>query len=292
MSNDLDPRLNAYRPDLADARLKDKVPATTYAEGNIATISSRVAAIRQAPKSHAALDTEALFGQKFLVLEKEEGWAWGQLQQDNYVGYIQSNALDSVPNWPTHRVTAQATFLFPKRDIKAPPVLRLPLLSELEIGDEDDEFLQTKNNGFIYKPHTDRIDSFKERDFVSVAERFIETPYLWGGRTCNGIDCSGLVQIAREACGFKTPRDSDMQRDAIGTHLHIEQALSNLQRGDLIFWNGHVGIMTDPQTLLHANAHHLKTVKEPLDTVTARAKKQGSEIIAIRRPEAKPISGT
>ncbi len=130
----------------------------------------------------------------------------------------------------------------------------------------------------------------RETDWTAVAERFLGTPYLWGGKTSLGIDCSGIVQIAFEACGIAAPRDTDMQQAALGTALPLDAGLPPLRRGDLVFWKGHVGFMRDAETLLHANAHHMAVASEPLSTTLERLAKRGLEPTVVRRvdPQGRP----
>ena len=142
----------------------------------------------------------------------------------------------------------------------------------------DDGFARTADGAFVPAQHVGALDAMED-DFVAVAERFPGTPYLWGGKTSLGIDCSGLVQIALNACGIGCPRDSDMQRDGLGR----EVALSELQRGDLLFWKGHVAIARDAQTMVHANAFHMATAIEPVREALARIAASGSKLLVVKR---------
>ena len=262
----LDPRLNAYRPDLAAAELRGKVEAARFVEGKTYEVVHGQAPLRQAPRHDASLDTEALYGERVAVYEiDEEGWAWGQLESDGYVGYMPAAALVRAGAAPTHKVTALRTHAFPGADIKLPPFVALPFGARVPIAREDRGFAVTVAGRYLTPSHLAPLAA-KEVDFVAVAERFLGTPYLWGGKTSLGIDCSGLVQVSLQASGIPCPRDSDVQ-SALGKNV----PRAELRRGDLLFWKGHVAIARDAQTIVHANAHHMMVAIEPVDAATRRS---------------------
>jgi len=262
----LDPRLNAYRPDLAAAELRGKVEAARFVEGKTYEVVHGHAPLRHAPRHDAPLDSEALYGEHVTVYEiDDEGWAWGQLERDRYVGYIPAAALVRPGAAATHKVTALRTHAFPGPDIKLPPFVALPFGARVPIAREERGFAVTAAGRYLPPFHLAPLTA-KEPDFVAVAERFLGTPYLWGGNTSLGVDCSGLVQVALQAAGIECPRDSDMQAEVLGVSIE----LSALERGDLVFWKGHVAIGRDPLTLLHANAHHMMVEIEPIDTALER----------------------
>jgi cell wall-associated NlpC family hydrolase len=277
-----DPRLTPARPDLAAKYLEGKVKATRFVTGETFEVSDAVAPVREAPSSDAQLMTQALKGERVTIYDRNgEGWAWGQLNRDGYVGWLPDSSLAKPQAAPTHKVTAIRTFAFPGPSIKNPPLNTLVMDDLLTVTRQDGAFAVSREGWYVPRQHLGEIDRF-EKDFVEVAERFVGTPYLWGGKSSFGIDCSGLVQIALNAVGTGCPRDSDMQHDGLGRDIDLAQS-SRLQRGDLIFWNGHVAIARDAGTIVHANAHHMATVIENTSDTIARIKAAGSEILAIKR---------
>ena len=226
--------------------------------------------------------TQALKGERVTIYDRNgEGWAWGQLNSDGYVGWLPDRALAKPGAAPTHKITSLRTFAFPGPSIKLPPVEALPMGATVTVVREDGAFAVTRDGWYLTLPHVGRLDHY-ERDFVSVAERFAGTPYLWGGKSSLGIDCSGLVQIALNAAGTGCPRDSDMQQDGLGRALDAAES-NRLARGDLIFWNGHAAIVRDADTIVHCNAHHMATAIESTRVAIARIKAAGSAVMAIKR---------
>jgi cell wall-associated NlpC family hydrolase len=254
-------------------------------EGRPYEVAEPTAPLRRAPSPDAPLDTEALKGERVTVYEStEEGWAWGQLAADGYVGYIPAGALREPGPAPTHKVAALRTLVFPGPSAKLPPVEALPLGCRLAVARVEEPFAVTASGGYVPARHLAAIDS-AERDFVAVAERFLGAPYLWGGKTSLGLDCSGLLQVALTACGVPCPRDADMQEKALGQPLAPPLDLSMLRRGDLIFWKGHVAIVRDAATLVHANAFHMAVALEPMVQAIGRIRARWGEVTSVRRLE-------
>ena len=275
---EFDPRVTPVRPDLAAIQLEGKVQATHYAEGTPYEVNDPVAPVRREPHPEAPLDTEALMGERVTVYEiSEEGWAWGQLENDDYVGYLPASALVPPALMRTHKVSVPRTLAFPGPSIKLPPLRGVPFGARVEVERIEGPLAFT-SAGYVPFQHLVRIAD-NAADHVAVAERFLRTPYLWGGKTSLGIDCSGLVQIALNACGIHCPRDTYMQEAALGSAV----AVKGLRRGDLIFWKGHVAIARDDESIIHANAFHMAVAIEPLAEALARIGETGSEITAVKR---------
>ena len=246
-------------------------------------IVSASAPLKRAPDAEAPLETEALYGESLVVYDHSRGWAWAQLDRDRYVGYLPTEALGD-PAKATHRVAALRAHAYPGPSIKLPPILALPLGARLTIVRQDGDFLATGDGIALLGPPSGRRPARRETDFVAVAERFLKGPYLWGGRTSQGIDCSGLVQTALSAAAIVSPRDSDMMEAALGKSVGLDDRRTTLARGDFAFWKGHVGFLRDSGTLLHASGWHMKVVSEPLVEARKRiAANGGGQITSVRR---------
>jgi cell wall-associated NlpC family hydrolase len=283
----LDRRLTPARPDLADIRLQGQVEADRFVEGTPARVIEAVLPLRVSPRPDAVLDTEAVYGDRVTVFDTDdEGWAWVQLDRDGYVGYAPvSGLLNGASPAPTHKVAVLRTFLFPGATIKEPPLGWLSYGSEVIITREavasnGRRFLVTANGGAIVAHHLVPIDA-TETDAVAIAERFLGTPYLWGGKSSLGIDCSGLVQTALRGIGVEAPRDADMQEKALGRDVGLDRAM--WRRGDLMFWPGHVAFVRDADTIIHANGKDMAVAVETIDSVLARTAAAGEPLRRVAR---------
>jgi cell wall-associated NlpC family hydrolase len=285
-----DPRITPARPDLAAHHLKGQVEAARFVEGIEREVIDAQVPVRASPAPDAPLDTEALRGERVSIYEENgEGWCWGQLRSDGYVGWLPANALRAPGPPPTHRVAALRTLVFPGRTIKAPPLEALSFGCRVAVAQRNGagadvgagKLVMLDSGLYVPTRHLAAIDT-TEPDFVAVAERFVGVPYLWGGKTSFGLDCSGLVQVALTASGVFSPRDSDMQEQALGTPMPVDD-LAGLRRGDLLFWNGHVAIARDAETLVHANAFHMAVAIELVAEAVRRNAASGNAITSIRR---------
>jgi hypothetical protein len=279
-----DPRITPARPDLAAQSLAGKVEAKRFVEGKAYEIGAPQAPVRSAPSDEAELSTEALKGEQVTIYEiGESGWAWGQLTGDGYVGYLPASALREPGPAATHKVSALRTFVFPGPSLRLPPAETLSFGSRLAVARIDGPFAITASGGHVPVAHLAAVET-RELDFVAVAERFLGVPYLWGGKTSIGLDCSGLVQLGLNACGIACPRDTDMQERALGRALAHPRELNRLRRGDLVFWKGHVAIVRDDATFVHANAsRHTAVAFEPIAEAIPRIRAVAGEVTSVRR---------
>lgn len=249
----------------ADSRLEGLVPAERYVETAAMQARDPATPVRRAPEPDAAQLDQLLFGERFDVLEEREGWCFGQARRDGYVGWVAAFALAAPVLAPTHRVSALRAYAFCEPDIKSAPVGLYSLNAQVTVEAREGRFAHAARAGWFVETQLAEAGRDLPRDWAGVAERFLGAPYLWGGRESLGLDCSGLVQAALHACGRACPRDSDQQR-ALGVGV----AATDTRRGDLLFWPGHVGLLTAPDRLLHANAHAMEVTVEPLAEAVAR----------------------
>jgi cell wall-associated NlpC family hydrolase len=283
--NTLDRRLHAFRPDLADSRLRETVTAERYADPRPARIATGHAPLRARPDIACSLDTELLYGETVEVFERRDGWAWVQSRTDGYVGYLREDVLDDRIYEATHRVAALRTYLYPEPDLKSPPLHLISMNAPLAVTEtERSGFLLLAEGGWVHRRHIAPV-GYNEVDHCAVALRFIGTPYLWGGRTSLGLDCSALVQMSLMRCGIDVPRDSDMQEQNIGREAICERDMSDLRRGDIVYWKGHCGIWIDQSAFIHANATDMAVAIQPLRRILAQvAEATGDDQPRIRRP--------
>lgn len=283
----LDRRLNAFRPDLADARLKGRVEAARFVAGRAAEVAVPVLDVRSAPGVDAGLDTQLLVGDAVTVFDEAGGFAWVQAVRDSYVGYVPASGLRAPGPAATHVVTVPRTFVYAEADMKRPATAALSLGSRLAITGQ----AETRGTGYALLETGEAVVAAHLRpageadaDYVAVAETLERTPYLWGGTSAFGIDCSGLVQLCLRMAGRPAPRDTDMQAGSLGRPLDIGEDLAGLRRGDLVFWKGHVAIMLDAEAVIHASGHAMAVVREGLAEAVDRIARLYGRPVGFRRP--------
>jgi hypothetical protein len=245
--------------------------------GVLHAIARGRAALRNSPSVESVQDNELLFGETINVFESKEGWAWCQSTVDQYVGYIHTIEYCN-PVAADHRVIALSTPLLTGPDIKRATRDMLPFNARVKVHERANGYVRIEPEGYIFEGHLAALD-FRAPDWVSTAERFVGTPYVWGGKSHAGMDCSGLVQTAMAGSGISAPRDADMQESSLGTNC----TKLPRQRGDLVFWNGHVGIMLDAERLLHANSFHMQVEIEPLAQAIERIAPVAGRVASIKR---------
>lgn len=270
-----DRRLTPANDRVALASLRGALDGVVFTEGTPARIASPVADLRASPDG--GRDRQCLFGEAVTVIETRKGWSFVQAQKDGYVGYLPADTL-AAPQSPTHIVTARSSHLYPDGNFKSRELCALSHGSRLMVTGTSGPFLETPD-GFLPAVHTSPLDT-PSNDPATIAEVFLGTPYLWGGNSGFGIDCSGLVQAALTGCGMNCPGDSDMQEAALGTPLDPD---APLRRNDLLFWKGHVALVLDPETMIHASAHHMAVAREPIAPAIARIIAQGDGPVTNRK---------
>ncbi|AFL54482.1 cell wall-associated NlpC family hydrolase [Sinorhizobium fredii] len=279
----LDRRLNAYRADLAEERLRGLVEAKRFVDGTPATVSVPVATLRARPDLAGGTETELLYGETARILDVADGWAWVKSDLDGYVGYVPRDAVGEPGAPATHIVAVPRTFVYRGADLRFPQAFALSMGSRLNVVGEAEtrgtRYFLLDGGLAVVTNHCAPAGGPIGDDYVAIATRFLETPYLWGGRSGFGIDCSGLVQLAMQMTGRQAPRDTDMQA-AIGQPIGRD----DLSRGDLVFWKGHVAIMEDDKSLVHANGYTMTVAREGLDDAIRRIGWLYGEPTGYRRP--------
>lgn len=270
----MDRRLTASNGRVAALSLAGQVQSDRFVAGEDARIATAVADLCPAPGS--ARERQLIWGDSVTVFERREGFAFVQSAKDGYVGYLVEEAL-ARPRTATHRVATRATHLYEGETMKSRDLAFLTFGARIEVTAERRAFWETPD-GYVPKTHLRPLDK-PFTDPATVAQLFFGTPYLWGGNSALGIDCSGLVQAAHLACDIACPGDSDMQRDSLGDVL----ADAAPDRGDVYFWKGHVGLLVDADTMLHANAHHMAVAYEPIARAILRIEAQGDGPVLLRR---------
>ena len=274
-----DPRIIPARPDLAALHLKDVVEADVYASPTQMRVSVPLAPMTGSRDAEGEMISQLLFGESFTAYENENGWVWGQAAPDGYVGFIPEACLIEAEDAATHRISAVQALVYPDPDFRARPIGALPFGARVGVGERSAPFIQLDVGGWVGETAVKALGDTAPM-WVSTAERFKGAPYLWGGRSAAGFDCSGLVQIALQSANIACPRDSDQQMAALGRTT----SSNNLRRGDLVFWKGHVGIMTSPTKLLHANLFHMEVAEETFAAAVERiGKKEFGDILGVKR---------
>lgn len=272
-----DPRLTPSNGRVAHIALQGQVTASRFVAGEWRGVRASVADLCRTPGGPR--DRQLLAGERFLLLEERDGHAFGQAEVDGYVGYVTAQALGPDMT-PTHRVMALASHVYARDDFKSADLRWLSHGAQLAVTEVTGRFAALAGGGHVPVQHLAPLDQ-PAKDPAGVAQMFLGTPYLWGGNSAKGIDCSGLVQRAFLSCGLPCPRDSDQQQAGLGRELAPDEPP---QRGDLLFWKGHVGMLLDAETLLHANAHHMQVASEPVDQAIARiAKAEFGGLLCRRR---------
>ena len=270
-----DPRLTPANGRVAAAHLRGLVEAERFSDGTARQVAVPVADLLNAPGGRR--ERQLLRGQGVTVYDSHDGWSFVQSERDGYVGYLQDAWLVEETAL-THWVSARATHIYPEPDFKTRESASLSHLSRTRVLAQDGRFSET-SEGYIPSAHLTPLERHAE-DPVTVAELYLGAPYLWGGNSAFGLDCSGLVQAGCLACGIPCPGDSDLQQAGLGTELADD---ARLRRGDLLFWKGHVAWVVDEARLLHANAYHMAVAYEPIDDAIARIKSQGDGPVTSRK---------
>lgn len=287
----LDKRLNLYSSKVAERSLIGQVEAEEFIDGDPFHIATVLADLKSEPNHECGLDCQIVRGENVLVFAEKNGWAWVKSIRDNYVGWTKSSNLASGVFSPTHWVSVPRTYVYPQADMKSSRSGYLGMAAGVMVVGKTEtrgtKYLILKDGNAMIADHLAPIDKFYS-DYVEVAELLLRTPYLWGGSSSYGIDCSGLVQLSMRMAGIEVLRDSDMQAASIGTPFEANQDWSNIKRGDLVFWRGHVGICQGvkdgQQYLIHANGNTMDVTSEPLDEAIKRIEFLYEKPIGFRRP--------
>jgi hypothetical protein len=279
--NKPDPRRHAYRDDLAAISLGGIVSAPRFVEPTPMQVRVAATPLRRAPDASLGYETELVAGEIFDVYDRADGFAWGQARRDGYVGYCPIEALGAPLLAATHWVSALRGFLYPGPGIKTTPLGYLPYGAEITVEGQEGDFARTPL-GFVYASHLSALAN-RPLDPVTEAERFLGTPYLWGGKSSLGIDCSGLVQTVCFACAITAPRDSDMQEAELGSPLPMPNDPASLPRGALLFWPGHVALSQGGGRMIHATAFTMNVVSEEIEPALRRIESKGPGLRSVRQ---------
>ena len=289
----LDLRLHPMRPDRAADWLEGKVDAAEFVAGVEATVAVPTLTVKESPDASARQATEFLFGEDVLVYERARGWAWVMGQVDGYVGYVRETGLARPFGRPTHEVTALRAPVFPTADLKRPSPPLLHLTSRVRVLGEsaDGKYSEIETGigrGWVPSVHLTKLGGALAPDIVATARRFLGAPYLWGGRSTLGLDCSALIQLALARAGVSAQRDSDMQSRTMGDP--VAGGVDAAAPGDVLYMPGHCVIVTgagegdDGRGVIHANAFHMAVAEEPLAVMVDRFRAMDLEVEQARRP--------
>jgi cell wall-associated NlpC family hydrolase len=265
-----------------DPATDSRLNPTRKGEGEAMQVATGHAGLRAAPNAQSEQINQALFGEAFIMFDRKDGWGYGQLARDRYVGWISLDRLAPQGVAPTHWLSVPRTLVFSNADLKSLPVSAISINALLAFEAESGPWRRIAGSGWIFAAHASKLGDWRN-DYVDVALRYVGAPYLWGGRETAGVDCSGLVQCALQACGLSPLRDTDMQAATLGQSVDWSGDLNDLRRGDLVYWRGHVAIVLDGQRLLHANAWHMATEIEPLAPAFERIAQSVGAPVIVRR---------
>ncbi|WP_420547063.1 NlpC/P60 family protein [Curvivirga sp.] len=289
MTIQLDKRLNAWRPDLADITLKGKVDASRFIQAEMATTLVSIASLRRGPGCEHPVDKELLRGEEVHIFEEKNGWCWVQSLRDRYVGYCEAKCFTKEKPNLTHRVNVLRSSIFKEASLKTLIIDQLSLNSEVEVINTDGKFSQLSCGGWVYSKHLISLNEYT-LPFQAAAKLYLNSPYIWGGNGHLGVDCSGLIQMAAYAAGHIIPRDTDMQEAFFEEEV---DGLDNIQIGDLLFWPGHVAIYDGNDIALHANATEMMTCAHYLEFLLPHIEEQeGTPLRSIKRPNLNLKTGS
>jgi len=265
----LDPRINVYRSDLAAASLKGKVDADRFVSPVRMCVAAPLAPMHKQPAADTRYTSELWFGEMVDVYDRAEGWAWCQSAREGYVGYVRAAALTDVITQASHRLAVAASHLYPEPSMKSAPAQWIPFGARLAVTEEHRGFSRLADGRWAVTRHLLAVGA-AEPDVFATAMLFSGVPYLWGGGSTAGIDCSGLVQAALLNAGEACPRDSDQMAATLGRALADDTDPSALARGDLVYFPGHVMMADGQGNVVHANAHYMAVALEPVEVVRRR----------------------